>query len=102
MKEKAKEEREIIDKEGSSPLSSLVELKYDFLLGNQHEMQHQELMIYDLQNYFQRFQDPNDNYMPVKIVRNEPQVQSERHPGIGKNPGEGELRKMVKIPGGIY
>jgi len=102
LKEKMKEEREIIDKEGSSPMSSLVELKYDFLLGNQHEMQHQELMIYDLQNYFQRFQDPNDNYMPVKIIRNEPQVRNDRHPGIGKNPGEGELKKMVKIPGGIY
>src|SRR5215831_6440318 len=49
LKEKMKEEREIINKEGSLPLLSLAELKYDLLLGNQHEMQHQELMIYDLQ-----------------------------------------------------
>jgi len=102
LKEKVKEEREIINKEGSLPLLSLVELKYDVLLGNQHEMQHQELMIYDLQNYFQRFQDPNDNYMPMKIVRNELQVRDEPYPGMRKNPGEEELREMVKIPGGIY
>ena len=30
---------------------------YDLLLGMQHEMQHQELMIYDLQHYFNRFPD---------------------------------------------
>lgn len=42
------------------------EALYDIMLGNQHEMQHQELMIYDLQHYFQRFSDPSDNYFPVK------------------------------------
>ena len=29
-------------------------------------MQHQELMIYDLQYYYQRFSDPEDNYKPIK------------------------------------
>jgi hypothetical protein len=37
------------------------ELKYDILLANQHEMQHQELMIYDFQHYFHRFPNPEDN-----------------------------------------
>src|SRR6187200_3060026 len=35
----------------------LEDLKYNIQLGNQHEMQHQELMIYDFQHYFQRFRD---------------------------------------------
>jgi hypothetical protein len=30
------------------------EISYDITLGIQHEMQHQELMIYDFQHYFQR------------------------------------------------
>src|ERR671923_2840502 len=38
------------------------ELQYDIMLGMQHEMQHQELMIYDFQYYFERFPDPSDNY----------------------------------------
>jgi hypothetical protein len=29
-------------------------LAYDIELANQHEMQHQELLVYDLQHYFQR------------------------------------------------
>ncbi len=40
---------------------------YDITLGNQHEMQHQELMIYDFQYYYQRFLDPDDNYKPILI-----------------------------------
>ena len=43
-------------------------LSYDIELANQHEMQHQELLVYDLQHYFQRFEDPLDNYEP-KIVK---------------------------------
>jgi ergothioneine biosynthesis protein EgtB len=39
---------------------------YNVTLGNQHEMQHQELMIYDFQYYYQRFSDPDDNYKPIK------------------------------------
>src|ERR671923_2973045 len=41
------------------------ELEYDIVLGMQHEMQHQELMIYDFQHFFERFRDPSDNYEPV-------------------------------------
>ncbi|HEY6882546.1 MAG TPA: ergothioneine biosynthesis protein EgtB [Nitrososphaeraceae archaeon] len=44
------------------------ELKYDIMLANQHEMQHQELMIYDFQYYFQRFPDPEDNYKPTNMT----------------------------------
>ena len=40
---------------------------YDVQLGIQHEMQHQELMIYDFQNYFERFPDPQDSYHPFQI-----------------------------------
>ncbi|MGC2563300.1 MAG: DinB family protein, partial [Nitrososphaeraceae archaeon] len=44
----------------------LEDIKYNVTLGNQHEMQHQELMIYDFQYYYQRFSDPDDNYRPIK------------------------------------
>ncbi|MEM2759190.1 MAG: ergothioneine biosynthesis protein EgtB [Nitrososphaerales archaeon] len=64
------------------------ELKYDIMLANQHEMQHQELMIYDLQHYFQRFSDPEDNYYPLTVKK--PPRQEEKPTG------------MVEIPGGIY
>lgn len=70
----------------SGNLSS--ELSYDFNLGMQHEMQHQELMVYDFQNYFQRFPDPDDNYRP-KLV-NEPPRNKEKPQG------------MVNVPGGIF
>src|SRR5205085_7232409 len=53
-----------------------MEIKYDIQLGNQHEMQHQELMIYDFQHYFQRFPDPNDNYEVISPVRKSPGVRS--------------------------
>ena len=42
-------------------------LSYDIELANQHEMQHQELLVYDLQHYFQRFEDPLDNYEPKMV-----------------------------------
>ena len=64
-------------------------LKYDIMLGNQHEMQHQELMIYDFQHYFQRFPDPLDNYRPAK-VSDPPAAPSEKPTG------------MASIPGGIF
>jgi len=64
------------------------ELKYDIMLANQHEMQHQELMVYDLQHYFQRFPDPEDNYKPLTARR------PTRH--VEKPTG------MVTISGGIY
>ena len=104
LREKRKEEDDLNKKETASA-SRLEELKYDIILGNQHEMQHQELMIYDFQHYFQRFQDPADNYVPVKAV-----AQQEGHAG-GEQRGTRravareevpEFGKMVEIPGGIY
>lgn len=68
------------------------ELQYDVMLGIQHEMQHQELMIYDFQHIFERFPDPSDNYQPLII--NEPPDASEIITRISS--------KMVDIPGGIF
>ena len=65
-------------------------LKYDFLLANQHEMQHQELMIYDLQHYFNRFPDPKDSYRP-KISK-----------GLGTISSADISTSMAKVPGGLY
>ena len=62
---------------------------YDIMLSIQHEMQHQELMIYDFQHYFQRYPDPEDNYTPV-IMKDPPQLAEEKPTG------------MVQVPGGIY
>jgi ergothioneine biosynthesis protein EgtB len=64
--------------------------KYDIQLGNQHEMQHQELMIYDIQHYFNRFPDAGDNYVPKmsKVYRST--IPDDIPTG------------MVKIPGGLY
>ncbi len=64
------------------------ELTYDINLSMQHEMQHQELMIYDFQHYFQRFPDPDDNYRPKTL--NAPPMSKERPQG------------MVDVPGGIF
>lgn len=64
------------------------QMQYDIILGIQHEMQHQELMVYDFQHYFQRFSDPEDNYKPL-IMKQQLQV-TEKPTG------------MVEIPGGIY
>ena len=65
-------------------------LVYDIELANQHEMQHQELLIYDLQHYFQRFDDAKDNYQPR----------------INKRPNNIDnlavVQGMLKIPGGLY
>ena len=65
-------------------------LVYDIELANQHEMQHQELLIYDLQHYFQRFYDAEDNYLP-KINKRPNSIDN---PDIEQG--------MVKIPGGLY
>jgi ergothioneine biosynthesis protein EgtB len=54
-----------------------------------HEMQHQELMVYDLQHYFNRFPDEYDNYTPKKIKRVPP----------AKTKVD---RQMIPIPGGIF
>ena len=68
------------------------QLKYDIQLANQHEMQHQELMIYDFQHYFHRFPDPQDNYKPLKIIQREPHYSNQTEKPTG----------MVQIPRGIY
>jgi ergothioneine biosynthesis protein EgtB len=68
------------------------ELQYDIMLGIQHEMQHQELMIYDFQHLFERFPDPSDNYQPLII--SEPSKASEITIRSSS--------KMVDIPGGIF
>ncbi|MDR4511378.1 MAG: ergothioneine biosynthesis protein EgtB [Nitrososphaeraceae archaeon] len=68
----------------------LSEIIYDIQLGNQHEMQHQELMVYDFQNYFERFPDPYDNYKPFKIH------------GSSEFVSKGNIEEMISIPGGIY
>jgi ergothioneine biosynthesis protein EgtB len=68
------------------------ELKYDILLANQHEMQHQELMIYDFQHYFQRFPDPEDNYNPATPI-----VNLQQTTGVVEKP-----TGMVEVPEGIY
>ena len=65
-------------------------LVYDIELANQHEMQHQELLVYDLQHYFQRFDDAEDNYQP-KINKRPNNIDN---PDIEQG--------MVKIPGGLY
>ena len=67
------------------------ELQYDIVLGMQHEMQHQELMIYDFQNFFERFPDPSDNYKPLISKAPPPKVSE-----IVISP------KMIYIPGGIF
>ena len=64
------------------------ETLYDIMLGNQHEMQHQELMVYDFQNYFQRFPYEYDNYKPIRV----------KNPPLAVEPPTG----MVDIPEGIY
>jgi ergothioneine biosynthesis protein EgtB len=64
------------------------ETLYDIMLGNQHEMQHQELMVYDFQHYFQRFPYEYDNYKPIKV----------KNPPLAVEQPTG----MVDIPEGIY
>jgi ergothioneine biosynthesis protein EgtB len=66
-------------------------LAYDIELANQHEMQHQELLVYDLQHYYQRFEDPNDNYEPKIRKRTNYLIE-----------GADIRQSMVKISGGIY
>jgi ergothioneine biosynthesis protein EgtB len=71
---------------------------YDIKLANQHEMQHQELMIYDLQYYFNRFTDPYDNFQPPTVESLEMQRNS-----LEDNSSPHDTHpSMVKIPGGIY
>jgi ergothioneine biosynthesis protein EgtB len=64
--------------------------KYDIQLGNQHEMQHQELMIYDIQHYFNRFPDAADNYVPKMNKSETHRISNETPTG------------MTQVPGGLY
>lgn len=75
------------------------DIQYDIKLANQHEMQHQELMVYDLQYYFNRYIEPEDNFRP-------PTSDS-----LGKSQSAKEDRRtfvrhvgheMVKVPGGLF
>jgi formylglycine-generating enzyme required for sulfatase activity len=105
LKEKVKEEDDYSNREPSSPLSRLDELKYDIMLGNNNEMQHQELMIYDFQHYFNRFEGPSDNYIPVKAVTLQEEQTGVEQPRIRQAASKEiltELGKMVEIPEGIY
>ena len=58
-------------------------------------MQHQELMIYDFQNYFSKFPDHDDNYIPIK--RN--YSNNNNHTN---NRNNDKPSGMVKIDEGIY
>lgn len=69
------------------------EIQYYLKLANQHEMQHQELMIYDFQNYFERFPDSTDNYRPFKINNNN-NLETKVH--------SSQKKDMVPIPGGLF
>lgn len=64
------------------------ELVMDTFTAINHEMQHQELMIYDFQNYYNRFYDENDNYVPKNKCAS---------PSI-----EQVKKEMMPISGGIY
>lgn len=54
-----------------------------------HELQHQELMVYDFQHYFNRFSDECDNYCPNKWGKKMPLKEKVN-------------KEMVRIPGGIF
>ncbi|HEX5978052.1 MAG TPA: SUMF1/EgtB/PvdO family nonheme iron enzyme, partial [Nitrososphaeraceae archaeon] len=94
------------------------EVAYHITLGNQHEMQHQELMVYDFQHYFQRFEDPDDNYRPVirknitdnveleakskrgsrhEAIRNRKDAEPDSDYSLNMNHSE-----MIDVPGGLY
>lgn len=64
------------------------EIYSDILLALNHEMQHQELMVYDFQHYYNRFPEESDNYVPKKL----------------ENPliKEKIQKEMISIPGGIF
>ena len=54
-------------------------------------------MIYDLQYYFNRFIDPDDNFRPSNMKSFEPQADSFKDSPILHDMHS----SMVKIPGGI-
>jgi ergothioneine biosynthesis protein EgtB len=64
-------------------------LVLDIFTAINHEFQHQELMVYDFQHYFNRFTDESDNYYPK--TRNKKICMNKK---INK--------EMIDIAGGIY
>jgi len=84
------------------------DLKYNIQLGNQHEMQHQELMIYDFQHYFQRFRDAEDNYKPMNVKSRPSKQQKSLSRSMLENKkaetkvGVSEASDMVTIDEGIF
>jgi ergothioneine biosynthesis protein EgtB len=60
----------------------------DVLTAINHERQHQELMIYDFQHYYNRFKDARDNYSPL---------QKSSIPSCIRIENE-----MIRIDGGIF
>ncbi|GIU71340.1 MAG: ergothioneine biosynthesis protein EgtB [Candidatus Nitrosocaldaceae archaeon] len=82
--------RRLVDKQILALLEKPLDAdtKYKIMLANQHEMQHQELMIYDLQHYFNRFPDADDNYKP-RVIKKAKKVKE-------------KVEGMVEIEGGLY
>ena len=64
------------------------QLTLDIYTAINHERQHQELMIYDFQHYYNRFLDDSDNYVP--IISN-PHIVREHVP-----------KEMISIDGGLF
>lgn len=61
---------------------------FDVLTAINHERQHQELMIYDFQHYFNRFKDEQDNYLPRQKSSISRSIEIEN--------------EMIPIDGGIF
>jgi ergothioneine biosynthesis protein EgtB len=64
------------------------QLTLDTYTAINHERQHQELMIYDFQHYYNRFIDDSDNYVPTK---SNPHIVREHVP-----------KEMISIDGGLF
>ena len=64
------------------------ELTLDIYTAINHERQHQELMIYDFQYYYNRFLDDSDNYVPKK---SNPHTVREHVP-----------KEMIRVDGGLF
>ena len=61
----------------------------DVMTAINHEFQHQELMVYDFQHYFNRFKDDMDCYYPIRRSKSPSKIEYVK-------------REMIEIPGGIY
>jgi ergothioneine biosynthesis protein EgtB len=98
---------------------NLEDVLYHITLGNQHEMQHQELMVYDFQHYFNRFEDSEDNYKPLIKKTTADHVGAEitskteapqeamvdakgREPDLCPRSSNMHPQEMIEIQGGLY